>query len=111
MPPLQGEVWDIRFGEGYERPGVVVSRNELNCGDLILVIPCSGSQIERRSVYQNHVLLDKGKGGLTYRSVAQAHLIQPVDLKFFIKRRGRLDPEDLGEILQALAWSIDLYPE
>ena len=108
MDLLQGDVWDIAFAEGYERPGVIVTRNELNRGRLVLVVPCTASQVGTRAKHANNVLLPAGAGGLPKASVAQVHLIQPVDREWLIAKRGRLDDEQLGEILQALAWAVDL---
>ncbi len=71
----QGEIWDIQFAEGHCRPGVVVSRNELNQGRLILVVPCTGSQVETRAQHQNNVYIGVDEGGLSNPSIAQVHLI------------------------------------
>ena len=105
----QGEVWDIAFADGYERPGIVVSRGELNRGRLLLVIPCTSSRVAERCRFDNNVLLEAGVGGLTVDTVAQAHLIQPVDAEYLLRKRGDLDEETLGEILHAVAWVLDLY--
>jgi mRNA-degrading endonuclease toxin of MazEF toxin-antitoxin module len=107
--PRQGEVWRIDFAEDLERPGIVVSRDELNAGRLILVVPCTSERIDERARFENHVRLPAGAGGLPKQSVAQVHLIQPVDVSFFIRPYGRLDDEQLGEVLHALAWAVDLY--
>src|SRR5439155_8962158 len=78
MPEIrQGEIWLTSFHEGWERPAVVVSRNELNKGRLILVAPCTSSRIEERRKLPNHVHLAKGEGGLPEESVVQSHLVQP----------------------------------
>jgi mRNA-degrading endonuclease toxin of MazEF toxin-antitoxin module len=63
--PRQGEIWWALFYEGWERPAIVVSRNELNRGRLILVVPCTSSQVQERSAYSNHVLIPSGTGELT----------------------------------------------
>lgn len=105
----QGDVWQIAFWEDDERPGVVVTRNELNKGALVLVVPCTASRVETRKLYTNNVFLPPGSGGLDKHSVAQVHLIQPVDKSYFLQKRGRLDDGQLGEILRALAWAVDLF--
>ncbi len=105
----QGDVWQIAFWEDDERPGVVVTRNELNKGRLVLVVPCTASQVETRKLFTNNVFLPPGSGGLDKPTVAQVHLIQPVGKNYFLHKRGRLDDERLGEILHALAWAVDLY--
>jgi len=73
--PQQGEVWLVNFSEGWERPAVVVSRNELSRGRLLLVVPCTSSRVAERSRLPNHVLLKRGAGGLVEDSVALAHLV------------------------------------
>lgn len=109
--PSQGEVWQIRFPEDFDRPGIVVSRNELNRGRLSLVVPCTASRVEERIRYPNYVFLPAGMAGLTEPTLAQTHLIQPVELGQFMWQRGIVDDERLGEVLRALAWVVDLYPE
>ena len=105
----QGDVWDIDFGEDDYRPGIVVSRNQLNRGALLLVVPCTASRVEERSEFSNNVFLAQGVGGLDENSVAQTHLIQPVKREFLRAKRDRLSSEELGEVLWALAWSVDWF--
>ena len=59
MPPLpcQGDVWLVNFHEGWERPAVVVSRDGLSQGRLVLVVPCTSSRVAERARFPNHVLL------------------------------------------------------
>jgi mRNA-degrading endonuclease toxin of MazEF toxin-antitoxin module len=108
-PSRQGEVWEIDFAEEMRRPGIIVTRDELNRGRLLLVVPCTAAQVETRARFANHVVLNAGVGGLTQPSVAQVHLLQPVDRSYFLRLLGRLDDEDLGRVLNALAWAVDLY--
>jgi hypothetical protein len=37
--PKQGEIWWTLFFEGWERSTIVVSKNDLNRGRLVLVVP------------------------------------------------------------------------
>ena len=107
--PKQGEIWWAVFFEGWERPSIVVSRNELNRGRLVLVVPCTSSRVQERIAYPNHVLIPSGTGDLTKDTIAQTHLIQPIEVSYLEKKMGRLDIEQLAEILLAIAWSIDLF--
>lgn len=107
--PKQGGIWWAAFQEGWERPALVVSRNELNRGRLVLVVPCTSSQVEERAVYSNHVLLPAGSGGLTKDTIAQTHLIQPIEVGCLERKLGTLSDEQLAEVLLAIAWSIDLF--
>lgn len=105
----QGEIWWAEFQEGWERPALIVSRDELNRGRLILVVPCTSSFVKERAAYSNHVLLPAGSGGLTADTIAQTHLIQPVEASTLLRKMGTLSQELLAEVLLAIAWSIDLF--
>lgn len=107
--PLQGEVWWTLFQEGWERPSIVVSRNQLNRGRLVLVVPCTSSRVKERAAYPNHVFLPAGTGGLAKDTVAQTHLIQPIERSLLQEKLGMLDIELLAEVLLAIAWVIDLF--
>jgi mRNA-degrading endonuclease toxin of MazEF toxin-antitoxin module len=107
--PIQGEIWWTSFYEGGERPSIVVSRNELNRGRLILVVPCTSSRVQERAAYPNHVLIPSGTGELTKDTIAQTHLLQPIEMSFLERKMGKLTIEQLAEILLAIAWSIDLF--
>jgi mRNA-degrading endonuclease toxin of MazEF toxin-antitoxin module len=107
-PPRQGEVWLVNFIEGWERPAVVVSRNELNRGSLVLVVPCTSQDARDRASYPNHVLVPRGVGGMTKDTVAQAHLVQPAHISWFMRRLGSVDGETLSLVLLSIAWVLDL---
>lgn len=109
--PKQGDVWQTAFAEGFERPGIVASRNELNLGRLVLVVPCTSSRVPERRMHANNVFLPAGTGGLTEPTVAQVHLIQPVEINLLLWRRGELTDEELSDVLRALAWAVELFPE
>lgn len=48
----QGDVWEIDFGDDAGiRPGVVVSRDQLNLGDQVLVVPCTGKRVVERTIH------------------------------------------------------------
>ena len=64
--------------------------------------------MQERSAYSNHVLLPSGTGGLTRDTIAQTLLIQPIEVNYLEKKIGKLNIEQLAEILLAIAWSIDL---
>ncbi|NQT87954.1 type II toxin-antitoxin system PemK/MazF family toxin [bacterium] len=107
--PRQGDVWLVDFHEGWERPAVVVSRDELNRGRSLLVVPCTSSRVSERVRFANHVHLPQGTGGLAKDSVAQAHLVQPIRTSALLAHMGALDRERLAEVLFALAWVVDLF--
>jgi mRNA-degrading endonuclease toxin of MazEF toxin-antitoxin module len=105
----QGDVWRVAFYDGGERPAVVISRNELNGGSLVLVVPCTASRVEERQGIPNHAFLAKAIGGLVSDSVAQTHLVQPVEVSSLIERTGRLQKRQLEGVLPAMAWTTALF--
>jgi mRNA-degrading endonuclease toxin of MazEF toxin-antitoxin module len=110
MPEIrQGEIWLTAFQEGWERPAVIITRNELNRGRLILVVPCTSSRVDERRQLPNHVFLAQGEGGLAGDSVVQCHLIQPVEVTTLLKNIGTLSGAKLAEVMFALAWTTALF--
>lgn len=105
----QGDVWRVTFQEGGERPAVVVSRNEMNRGWLLLVVPCTSSSVDVRRELPNHAFLPKGAGGVSEDCVAQSHLVQPIPRDALVGRLGRLKPGVLAEVLGAVAWTTGLF--
>ena len=76
---------------------------------LVLVVPCTSSRVQERITYPNHVLVSSGTGELTKDTIAQTHLIQPIEVSFLERKIGTLNIEQLAEILLAIAWTIDLF--
>lgn len=108
----QGDVWKIDFGEEPGvRPGVIVSRDELNRGSDVLVVPCTSSGVAEKSEYPNNCFLPNGAGGLERDSVAQTHLTMPVSKLRCLERYGRLPSADLGKVLASLIWTVDFFGE
>jgi len=67
------------------------------------------ARVQERIVYSNHVFLPAETGELTRDSIAQAHLIQPIEVSYLERKMGKLNIEQLAEILLAIAWTIDLF--
>jgi len=40
--------------------------------------------------------------------VAQAQLVQPAHVSWFMQRLGSVDPETLSQVLLSIAWVLDL---
>jgi len=57
----------------------------------------------------NHVHIPSGTGELTRDTIAQTHLIQPIEVSYLERKMGKLNIEQLAEILLAIAWTIDLF--
>ena len=62
----------------------------LTVDGLILVVPCTSSQVQERSAYSNHVLIPSGTGELTRDTIAQTHLIQPIEVSYLERKMGNL---------------------
>jgi mRNA-degrading endonuclease toxin of MazEF toxin-antitoxin module len=65
--------------------------------------------VEERAAYPNHVLIPAGFGGLTKDTIAQTHLVQPIEVGYLERKLGMLDNEQLAEALLAIAWTIDRF--
>ncbi|MBI2930056.1 MAG: type II toxin-antitoxin system PemK/MazF family toxin [Planctomycetes bacterium] len=105
----QADVWRVSFYEGGERPAIVVSRNDLNRGRLLLMVPCTSSRVQERRSLPNHVYLPQGVAGLAAESIAQTHLIQPVEREALSERLGTLPAKEWTEVLLAIAWTTALF--
>lgn len=111
MDILQGEIWEIDFNAAGVHPGVVIRRDELWNENTVLVVPCTSRHIEERRKLPNNVFLRMGMAGLTKDTVARTHLAIPVQTHRFLSRYGKLSGDHLGRVLNALAWTVDLYEE
>jgi|GEM_PF-3533829 len=105
----QGSLWLAELAEGYERPCVVVSRASLNKGAIVLVVPCTSSDVTAKTAFPNNVLLDRGTGGPPRDSAAMAHPAQPVEVEALRALYGQLPEEDLTRVPHALARSVDHF--
>ena len=103
-----GEIYLADIFEGGMRPIVVVSRELLNRGTLLLGVPLTSSRVSERRKYANYVFLPAGAGGLRADSVAVTHLIQPVRTEALRERWGTLPDATLQRLLVGIAWSIGL---
>jgi mRNA interferase MazF len=108
----RGEVYGIDLGHpvGHEpafvRPAVVVSVDLLNNGPggLVVVVPISSVAYGLRS----HVELEPGASGLDRTSYARCDQLRVVSTERLLPRRGRISPEEMRAIDQALRFVLDL---
>jgi mRNA interferase MazF len=105
---VPGEIYVADIFEGGTRPVVIVSREQLNRGDLYLAVPITASRVQERRRYANYVYLPAGSGGLREESVAVTHLVQPVRSDTLKARWGQLSDATMAQVLLGIAWSIDL---
>jgi mRNA interferase MazF len=110
--PRRGEIWLVSWGAarrgepGKNRPAIVISVDELVAGvehELFVVVPVSSSRAP--SLLRPKVSPDEGIDGESaaicrgVRAVARSRLLRPI---------GRLRPETLREVEQALAMILGI---
>lgn len=108
MTRQPGEVWLADIFDGGRRPVVVVSRESLNRGDVVLCVPLTSSRIAERRAYRNFIFLARGSGGLREDSLAVAQLVQPVRGGALLEQWGILPATDLDRVRASLAWTVGL---
>lgn len=110
--PRRGEIWLVSLGAarpgepGKNRPGIVVSADELASGsphDLFVVVPLSKS---RAASPLRPVVPGTGEGD--DQGVAVCRAIRSVSRPRLLSRLGQVDPETLDEIEFALRLTLGL---
>lgn len=108
----RGEVHDTDLGQpvgrepAFLRPAVVVSVDLVNNGPggLVVIVPIGSTGYGLRS----HVEVEPGASGLAQTSYARCDQVRTVSLERLRSRRGRLSPEYMHQIDQALRFILDL---
>ncbi|HET6880433.1 MAG TPA: type II toxin-antitoxin system PemK/MazF family toxin [Pirellulales bacterium] len=88
-----------------ERPIVVVSRDELNRGDRVLVVPFYSQQLEKRAKQKWCAPFKIGEGGLKKDCVAKGDEIQLIDPTEILWARGKLvrfNAEQMARVILAV---------
>jgi mRNA-degrading endonuclease toxin of MazEF toxin-antitoxin module len=92
------------------RPAIVVSREILNRGDYVVVVLCTTTRFEERSVLPNCVPFSAGEFGFTKNCVAQCEAIAIVDQMDLDTAKGpigMLDAERLRTLIRAIGYVIE----
>ena len=112
--PRRGEVWLVNLDPtiGVEiqktRPAVIIQNDIQNrYSPLTIVLPLT-SAVKRLG--PTTVLVHPPEGGLDRPSVILVNHIRAIDQRRLIKRLGRLTPETLDKVAQALKISQGLIP-
>lgn len=95
--------------EQKRRPIIVVSRDHLNDGKYVVVVPCYSQQIPRRKRFPQNVLFQAGEGNLPTECLARTDQVTYVDKKLIDwkhDRIGRADAAMMGRIVKAIRWTI-----
>ena len=110
--PSRGEIWLVSLGAasqgepGKNRPAIVISADELLGGaedELIVVVPLSSSRAPSKLRPPVSPIT-----GVDADSAAIARAIRAVSRGRLLHRLGRLDPETLAAVEQALATVLAL---
>ena len=108
-PVQRADVFYAPFGEGKPRPVVVVSRDDLNRGDYVVVVPFTTQKLDNRGGLQSCVLFRAGESGLARDCVAKTDEITFVSITELDWKRGRvgrvLAPR-MNEIVRAIRYMI-----
>ncbi|UCC30799.1 MAG: type II toxin-antitoxin system PemK/MazF family toxin [Phycisphaerales bacterium] len=109
MPPQPGEIYWAYLDERERRPVIVVSREELNRGHYVTVVPLTSAKLEARRDLPNCVPLRAGRNGLDKDCVAQAELMASLHQSYLDLRTGMidtLDGESMRNVIRAMGYVI-----
>src|SRR5213594_2622913 len=110
MTPNPGEVYLSITDDGSRRPVIVLSREQLNRGDFVVVVPVTSARFEERSHLKNCVPFYKGQFGFTRDCVAQAEqvfAVRKIYLDFAAGPPEVLDAVSLRSLIRAVGYVID----
>lgn len=108
----RGEVWLVDFGEpigheqGYRRPAVVVSADQLNRSraELAVVVPVTTT----RRRLPSHIEIEPGDSGLSHTSYAKAEDVKSVSTQRLVRRLGAVSSDQLNRAEHALRLLLGL---
>ena len=109
MSLTPGEVYWADLGDGERRPVIVVSREELNRGEYVVVVPLTSARLEARRNLPNSVPFQAGQYGFKKDCVAQAEAIASLHISYLDLETGAigtLDSEDVRELTRAIGYVI-----
>ena len=113
----RGEIWqvDLEPARGSEanktRPAVIVSNDRANATasrlgrGVITVVPVTSNV---GTIYPFQVLLQAPDSGLTVDSKAQAEQVRSIAAQRLIRQMGRISPQQLSELEDALRLHLAL---
>lgn len=106
-----GEVYYADFGPvAGVRPVIVLSRESLNRGTTVMVVPCTTQRFAARSAMPSCVPFRAGEFGMTENCVAQAEALQAI-LRDALDADGgplgTLDDLTLRDLVKAVGYAIE----
>lgn len=109
MPILPGELYLTDIGGAHDRRVVVASREDLNRGTFIFVVPFTTGRLAERRRLSNCAEFDAGRYSIVDRPcVAQADALQPVRPDLLRGPFDRLSSNDFNRVLAAIAAVFDI---
>lgn len=99
LTPRPGDIYWAYHGSDQRRPVVVVSREDLNRGLYVVVVPFTSTRLSERQRLPNCVPIHAGSFGLTKDCVAQAEAIGTM-------KKDLLDPEPLDQLTDTVLRDI-----
>ncbi len=111
MIPVAGQVyWALLNGEVDRHPVVVVSKEEFNRGDYLVVVPVTSKKFELRSKLPNCVPFRAGESCFNADCCAQAEnitLLESVCVEIENGPLGLLRENEMRDLIRAIGYVID----
>jgi mRNA interferase MazF len=112
--PLRGEIWLVNFDptEGNEikklRPAIVINRNFTINLELFIVVPITGWKDEFSKLSWLFRILPDLNNNLDKVSAVNCYQIRTVSMTRFHKQIGKIDDEEIFEIVNAVGFCIGI---
>jgi mRNA-degrading endonuclease toxin of MazEF toxin-antitoxin module len=106
---LPGEIYLADFPEAGKRPVIVVSREPLNRGRYVVVVPCTSSRFAVRRNLPSCVPFLAGQFGMTLDCVAQCEnlfSIDKVQVDLENGPMGSLDESMMRDLIKAVGFVL-----
>lgn len=108
--PRQGELWIVDLGDpvgheqGFRRPGLIVSVDEANRRNLVVVCPLTRTGTSRAGTrIPSRIEVETVDSGLRETSYVQTDQPRAVSRDRLVGRSGRVDPHTQLQVFRALA--------
>ncbi len=111
--PTRGEVWLLRLPRAVgaelqrDRPVVVVSSPALDDAPVRIVVPLTTWRAEYRGQFNKQPIAVNERNGLHAESAADFLQVRSVSTERFIRRIGRLEADQVEEIVAGVVIAID----
>ena len=113
--PLRGEIWYVNLDpvigseQGGQRPVLVVQNDVSNKHSSVVIVAAITSQMPSRK-YSHDVHLQPGESGLDRLSRVMLNQLRTIDKQRLRRFVGRLTPEEMEQVEDAIIVSLGLDP-